>query len=158
MGSILFPQELNEVTDYNVIPRLLRDNEELQLYRKYYFTDLKQKLKCMSIEKYDGYIFYFLSNDNISNVMSYPITYECYTFTLDKYNIMSRDIINDNQSYRGYQIKWWLYKHPQYKYKFFREILPTVVDDYVYKLYGKYEHGKYVNCKIVLKYKGEHYE
>jgi len=149
----LFPPDLCKVTEKHTIPRILRKSEELNLYRKYYFPDFNKKFKCNAIESIDGFIFYFLSNDTFQYVLPFPIEYECYTFTLDKYNIMERNIINDEYVYRGYQIKWWFYKHPYYKYSNFRNYLNSISDDNVYSVHGKYENGKYVDCQIVLKYK-----
>lgn len=149
----LFPSELVDVTDKHTIPRILRDNEELNLFRKYYFPEFNQKFKCVGIEPMNGFIFYFLSNDTLQYVLSFPIDYKCYTFTLDKYDIMSRDIVNDDHVYRGYQLKWWFYKHRSYKYNNFREFIESIDDDSVYMVTGKFERGKYVDCKIILKYK-----
>ncbi len=105
METELFPSGLAEVVEKKTIPRILRQSEKLSLFRKYYFPEFDQKFKCVGIESFSDFVFYFMSNDTFQYVLSFPIDYECYTFTLDKYDIMSRDIINDNYVYRGYQLK-----------------------------------------------------
>jgi hypothetical protein len=150
----LFPSGLNDVLERNTIPRILRKDEKISLYKKYYFPEFNQKFRCNKIESYDDYIFYFLSNDMYQYVLPHPVEYDCYVFTADKYNIMRRDIVSEsNYVYRGYQLKWWFYKHPYHKYTNFLNIVSELDDDNVYKISSKYENGKYVDCKFMLKYK-----
>ena len=148
-----FPDQLSGVTEKGFIPRIVRDDEHLQLYKKYYFPELDQKVKCIGIEEIQNVEYYYLANDSYQYAMTYPINAKCFIFTKDKYDIMSRHIINSDQVYRGYQLKWWFHKHKYYKYKNFIPLLNKVCDDDIYKVFGKLEHDRYVDCKIVLKHR-----
>ena len=145
----IYPDALKALTGEGYIPRLLRNDEHLLLYKKYYFPDMDQKVKCTNIETYFGVEYYFLQNDTFQYVLHYPIDTNCYIFTLDKYDIMKRHIINDKQIYRGYQIRWWFFVHQKPKYRNFLELLPSISDDDIFKVYGELENGKYKECRYI---------
>ena len=151
----IFPDGLSEITDIGFIPRIVRDDERLKVHKRYYFPEFNQKMKCTDVEIINDIEYYYLSNDNFQYVMSYPISHTCFVFTKDKYDIMSRHIINSNQVYRGYQLKWWFYNHNYTRYNNFIKLLSDICDDDIYKIYGRLEYGQYVDAKFILKYKRE---
>jgi hypothetical protein len=156
MGNELFPSGMDNIIDKHSTPRKLRVNERLVVGKRYYFPDMKQKLKCINIDKIDGFIFYYLANDSFQHVFSHPLGYEAYILIPDKDNLLNKNIVNDENVYKGYQIKWWFYKHNYKRYKNFINQLNTLNDNNMYVVSGILKHKVYVNCNFDLVRKGEY--
>jgi len=151
----LFPDDLSRVIEDGFILRLVGEDEQLKMYKIYYFPEFDQKVKCIGVEHIDDNDYYFLKNDSFQCAISYPIDYRCYALTKDKYNMMKRNIINTNYSYMGFQIRWWFYIHNCSEYSNFIKLLDTINDHNTYKVFGKFEGSKFVDCKFVLKTREE---
>jgi hypothetical protein len=146
MDNEIFPKELLDICKDDFIPRLLKADDKIKVHKKYYFPDMGELLTCYDVQEYYGEEYYFLSNNNKSIVLTYPVIDKCYMFISDRYEITIRHIINDRKSYKGYQIKWWFFKNYHIKYKYFVQDVSSLDDDGLYKIFGKFENRVYKDC------------
>jgi hypothetical protein len=150
----LYPSGLENVTLENLIPKQLTKNDRLKIYHKYFFQSSQLLFKCTNTITVFGTEYYFLENDDKQLVIPYPVDQLGYGFILDKFNVNGKeDIVNDNCSYKGYQLKWWFYKHRNMMFKNFYEQLFAIDDNKLYTLQAKLEKDVYKDCKFLNVYK-----
>lgn len=155
-------EEFLRKQNYTYLPRKIREQEHLKLYKKYYSTLSDTCFKVNQVY-YTGGIEYY-SVKEIGTLLfaeiSYPYESEyLYELLTDRRNVIHlQNIINTNISYSGAEIKlWFLYQKDNNKLskysKFISFIDPNsksvICDEKYYFLYGKEsEKGIYYDCKM----------
>lgn len=95
------------IKKYKVIPRKIKSNERLKLYHKYWLPYYDGPCKVLDIFNIGPVEYYFIRFSNrYTAINSYPIK-EGYELFNDYDNLYSKNIINDNNSYTGAEIKYW---------------------------------------------------
>lgn len=147
--ELLYPSALKENTIDTLIPKKIGKYDKLRLYHKYYFDSYQVLFKCNNVLTVFGTDYYFLESDDRQIVIPYPIDQLVYEFIIDKFSINEKeDIVNDGCSYKGYQLKWWLYNHQYDRYKNFYDLLYYLYDNKFYTLTAVLEKDVYKDCKI----------
>lgn len=156
----IYPEDLeNEILNSNFIPRLIKPDERLKLYHKYYIPSLNGFVKVQYIENINGVEYYFLKCKNkLSACTSYPLYKEnIYEFLFNNGKLDGKDIINSNISYTGAEIKYWFIKNKidlnsSKYYGYWSYLNPesdSVLMDYkYYKVY--YNPNRRQKCQIIL--------
>lgn len=157
----LYPSDLEKYLskkDYIYIPRQLKQDEGLKIYKRYWsiyesinykvdqiFTD-KNNIEYYNV-KYSGLFF---------GTITYPVK-DTYELMIDKNNIKSLDnIINTNRMYSGAEIKFWFYIKNNLNSEKFNGFLSfldpnsknQISDNKMYYLYANEQNGIYKDCKI----------
>lgn len=106
----IYPPKLEEYIKANkVIPRKIREGEHLKLYHKYWIDWYDDILKVLDIYYIDSAEYYVTRDtQKLHGCITYPIDHNnTYEMLHNKYNIEEKNIINDNISYSGADIKYW---------------------------------------------------
>lgn len=153
----VYPKELEAHCKFNskYIPRSINRNEELNLYHKYWVKDLKEIFKVTKIEEYFKNQYYYLEGRNTNQLYTFPLVEnEFYEIMINDNDILHQDIINSNESYKGYLIKYWFFKKSSKKYKEFEKYISytsdhSIDDNKSYKIEATKIKNSYHNCKII---------
>lgn len=110
----LYPSNLeNFITKYNnvpYIPRKITNKEHLKMYHRYFDVVENHSFKVEKIYFVENTEYYDIKlPDKMFGVISFPLTQNIYELIPDKNNIISKNIINENKSYKGYEIRYWFY-------------------------------------------------
>lgn len=169
MSQRIYPEKLREYilseeSQIDYIPRHIKFNEHLRLYRRYwvkYFDD--ECIKVDEIYEIEGVEYYYVKHPNsLYDTITYPL--DCnYTYELliDKKDIKNIDnIINTKISYTGAEIKYWFFIHnidlSSEKYIGFWSFLnpnsKNVISDDKYYFVKSYEqeNGIHIDCRVSL--------
>lgn len=109
--KMIYPIELSEVVKkFNYIPRKLNKNEHLKLYHRYWIPDMGGLIKVKDIWRIGKTEYYIVKyKGDLSICFSYPLDEYIGVYELlhDYDDICKKNIINDDNSYTGAEIKYW---------------------------------------------------
>lgn len=164
MIDIYYPSKLLQVlnkTKSPFIPKKVPEKQNyIKLYHKYYSEDFMSDSYFKVIDSFniDNEIYGVLNfNDDI--YWTIPIekidTSNMYELVYDNNNIINTNIINSENSYNGYIIKYWFFKN---YHSILREFKPYIEDngycsisDYnKYFISATYINHKYTNIKLTI--------
>lgn len=138
------------------IPRKLNKNETLKEYKKYWWGERNEVMSVSDTSYIDRVNYYFLESNSGNHCISDPIQCELYELNRPTPNMLNiKDIVNTG-SYKGYFIKWWLFKHINTKkYKFFIPYISItsdncIDDNNIYTIKGNIENRVYKDCRVIL--------
>ena len=169
MSFRIYPEKLKEYilseeSNIDYIPRHIKFNEHLRLYRRYFVTCFGDDcIKVDEIYDVEGVEYYFVKYPNsLYGTISFPLDNNyTYELLIDKKDIKNIDnIINTKVSYTGAEIKYWFFIHnidlSSEKYIGFWSFLNpnsknVISDDKYYFVKSiKEENGIYIDCRISL--------
>lgn len=124
-----YPDELLEqIKKFNYIPRKINKNEHLKLYHRYWIPELGGVIKVKEIWKENGTEYYIIKYKNdLFICFSYPLDdyFESYELLHDYSNIYKENIVNNEKSYTGAEIKYWFALNHDKKYDKFGKFLDS---------------------------------
>ena len=107
----LYPYDLWKIikNDKKYIPRQLRKDEKLKLYRRYWLSELGMiKVKeIISIQNREFYSITYGNNGEKNGVISYPVEFGCYELLKNFNEFEKSDFINKKKPIYGAEIKYW---------------------------------------------------
>ena len=113
-NRFIYPKPLvNIINQHGYIPRKLKDNEKLKVGHRYWLPYYNGIIKISDISNIESTSYYFLTFDNKFNAaIPFPLEVRggfelLYNFD----HIDKKNIINDNNSYTGAEIKFWFIKN-----------------------------------------------
>lgn len=153
----IYPKELAIKLKFNTkyIPRHIDTMESLSIYHKYWIDELRGFFKLTNIQEYFHVKYYFLESKNTNQLYTYPINdSNFYELMNNNKNIHKEDIINTDNIYNGYEIKYWFYKNWSKKLIDFSKYIKLdgtnpINDNKKYKVTAVYINNLYRNCKII---------
>lgn len=160
----LYPEKLEKfILAGNIyIPRKIKQDEHLKLYKRYWLVQDDEYLKVdqvYSVEDQEYYSVKYLNGlyGEISFPLNHNFTYELFC---DKKNVTNMEtILNQRYSFTGAEIKFWFFIHnidlEEEMYNGFISFLDPdskslIADDKHYFLKAKLDEGIYKDCKIFL--------
>ena len=152
----IYPKDLLAVISSSdkYIPRQMDYKDIPTLYHKFWIEDLHGLFKLTAIAEYFKVYYYFFEGKETNQLYTNPLnSSKFYEMMLNNYNILDKDIVNDNNVYRGYEIKYWFFKKWCKKYYDFERYLKmntdiTLNDNKKYLVNAVLVNGLYMNCKI----------
>lgn len=163
MNCLIYPVKLAEfLQENNYIPRKIRYNEHLRMFRRYWIDYSDLFLKVDKIYNVAGDEYYSVRyRDNLYGEISYPLDHEStFELLLDKRGIKKlNNIINSPESFSGAEIKYWFFTHniniKSDKYFGFLSYLDPnskslICDSKYYFVSAIFKDDKYINCRINL--------
>lgn len=108
----IYPDKLADIVrEYHYIPRLIRENEYLKRYHRYWSIDSEYYFKIYQTYKVDECEYYSVRYQNaLLAEIPYPVDHNStYDLALDYKKIYKRNIINSDISYYGSEIKYWFF-------------------------------------------------
>lgn len=157
----IYPEKLEEfiIRNPQYVPRLI-DDDKLKIYHRYWFALSEQFGKVQDMYIVDDYIYYTVKNsESLYSTYTFPEKEIVYELPIDKIGLEDIDIVNNKNSYCGYQIKYWFFLHvntynKDKYYKFLSYINQNsknlILDNKYYFVYGDLENNIYKNCKFVF--------
>ena len=153
----IYPKQLETYIRFHnkYIPRKIQSKEKLIQYHRYWIAEVDGIYKLTKIEEYFHNLYYFFEGKDSGQLYTYPLDGNIfYELQINTEDILSKNIINDDNKYKGSEIKFWFYKKWNKKYIEFERYIDinsekSIQDDRIYKLYGELIEGQYQNCKVL---------
>lgn len=161
----IYPEKLSNFirnSDNNYIPRKLKTDERLRLYKRYWSLYSDDCFKVDKVYFIDSIEYYSVKYSNLLyGEISFPVDSDyIYELHNDRNNIKDiNNIINTKSSFLGSEIKYWFYINnidlTSNKYSGFWSFLDPsskslISDNKYYFLYASYDNDIYKDCKISL--------
>lgn len=161
----IYPEKLSNLIGYNnnsYIPRKLKIDERLRLYKRYWTSYSNDCFKVDKVYFIDGIEYYSVKYSNLLHgEISFPVDSDyIYELHTDRNNIKSiNNIINTKASFLGSEIKYWFHVNnidlSSIKYSGFWSFLDpnsksVISDNKYYFLFASYDNDIYSDCKISL--------
>ena len=93
-----------------LIPRILKQNELLKPFCKYWNIEYPGVIKVISSEVIENINYYYITygtGQQFYGVLTYPVPKNTYELLHNKYKIEEVEIRNSNVEYTGAEIKYW---------------------------------------------------
>ena len=160
----LYPPKLEEFIKENTcyIPRLIRFDEHLKMYHRYWRISQSEYFKVYQIYDVEGDEYYSVKYmENLTGELSFPIDKNnIYELLYDRRLIGEVPfIINNRISYSGAEIRFWFFIKKidldSRRFNGFWSYLDplsksAISDDKYYYLFGRDIDGEFRDCKVSL--------